>query len=40
MFFTAKDGEAIYGQQKQELEMTVAQIISFLWQDSDLNSWK
>ena len=30
MFFTAKDGEAIYSQQKQDLEMTVAQIISFL----------
>ena len=40
MFFTAKDGEAIYSQQKQDLEMTVAQIISFLLQDSDLNSRK
>ena len=28
-FFVAKDGEAIDGQQKQDLELTVAQIISF-----------
>ena len=28
-FFVAKDGEAIYSQQKQDLELTVAQIISF-----------
>ena len=25
----AKDGEAIYSQQKQDLELTMAQIISF-----------
>ena len=28
VFFAAKDGEALYGQQKQDLELTVAQIIS------------
>ena len=27
-FFVAKDGKAIYSQQKQDLELTVAQIIS------------
>ena len=27
-FFVAKDGEAVYSQQKQDLELTVAQIIS------------
>ena len=30
MFFAAKDGEALHGQQKQDLELTVAQIMSFL----------
>ena len=29
-FFVVEDGEAVYSQQKQDLEMTVAQIISFL----------
>ena len=29
IFFVAKDGETIYSQQKQDLELTVAQIISF-----------
>ena len=29
IFFIAKDGEAVYSQQKQDLELTVAQIISF-----------
>ena len=28
IFFVAKDGETIYSQQKQDLELTVAQIIS------------
>ena len=28
-FFVAKDGEAVYSQQKQDLWLTVAQIISF-----------
>ena len=30
--FAAKDGEALYSQQKQDLELTVAQIISSLLQ--------
>ena len=30
IFFAAEDGEAPYSQQKQDLELTVAQIISFL----------
>ena len=28
-FFVAKDGEAVYSQQKQDLKKTVAQTISF-----------
>ena len=28
IFFAAKDGEAVYGQQKQDQEMTVVQIIA------------
>ena len=28
-FFVAEDGEALCSQQKQDLELTVAQIISF-----------
>ena len=27
--FVVEDGEAVYSQQKQDLELTVAQIISF-----------
>ena len=34
--FTAKDGEAIYSQQKQCQELTVAQIMSSLLQNSGL----
>ena len=30
-FFAAKDGEALYSQQKQNLELTVAQILSSLY---------
>ena len=37
IFFTAKDGEALYRQQKQDQELTVAQIMSSLMQNSDLN---
>ena len=29
IFFVAKDGEAIYSQQKEDLELIAAQIISF-----------
>ena len=36
IFFTAKGGEALYSQQKQDLELTVAQIISSLLQNSGL----
>ena len=37
MFFAAKDGEAIYSQQKQDREVTVAQIMNSLLPSSDLN---
>ena len=37
MFFEAKDGEAVYSQQKQDLELTVSQIMRFLLQNSGLN---
>ena len=30
-FIVGEDGEAVYSQQKEDLELTVAQIISFLW---------
>ena len=36
-FFAAKDGEALYSQQKQDQELTVAQIMSSLLPSSDLN---
>ena len=39
IFFAAEDGEALYSQQKQNLELTVAQIMSSLLQNSDLN-WR
>ena len=29
IFFVAEDGEVVYSQQKQDLKLTVAQIISF-----------
>ena len=37
IFFAAKDGEALYSQQKQDLELTVTQIMNSLLQNSDLN---
>ena len=37
LFFAAKDGEALYSQQKQDWELTVAQIMNSLLQNSDLN---
>ena len=42
IFFAAKDGEALYSQQKQDRELTVAQIMNSLLQNSDLNwrKWK
>ena len=33
-FFVVEDGETVYSQQKQDLELIVAQIISFLLQNS------
>ena len=36
IFFAAKDGEALYSQQKQDVELTVAQIMISLLQNSDL----
>ena len=37
IFFVAKDGEALYSQQKQDWELTVAQIMNPLLPNSDLN---
>ena len=37
IFFKAKDGEALYRQQKQDWELTVAQIMNPLLSNSDLN---
>ena len=39
IFFVAKDGEALYSQQKQDWELTVAQIMNSLLPNSDLN-WR
>ena len=39
VFFAGKDGDALYSQQKQDQELTVAQIINSLLQNSDLN-WR
>ena len=36
LFFAAKDGEALYSQQKQDQELTVAQIMNILLPKSDL----
>ena len=36
IFFAAKDGEALYSQQKQDQELTVAQIMNSLLLNSDL----
>ena len=37
LFFVAKDGEALYSQQKQDQGLTVAQIMNSLLPNSDLN---
>ena len=37
IFFAAKDGEALYSQQKQDQALTAAQIMSSLLPNSDLN---
>ena len=39
IFFAAKDGEALYSQQKQDQELTVTQIMSSFLPNSDLN-WR
>ena len=36
IFFAAEDGEALYSQQKQDCELTLAQIMNSLLQNSDL----
>ena len=36
-FFVAKDGDTLYSQQKQDRELTVAQIMNSLLSNSDLN---
>ena len=37
ILFAAKDGEALYSQQKQDQELTVAQIMNSLLPNSDSN---
>ena len=37
IFFAAKDGEALYSQQKQDRDLTVAQIMNSLLPNSVLN---
>ena len=37
IFFAAKDGEALYSEQKQDWELTMAQIMNSLLPNSDLN---
>ena len=39
IFFVATDGAALYSQQKQDWELTEAQIMNFLLPNSDLN-WR
>ena len=39
IFFAAEDGKALYSQQKQDWELTVAQIMNPLLPNSDLN-WR
>ena len=40
IFFAAKDGEALYSQQKHYQELTVAPTVNSLLQNSDLNGRK
>ena len=37
IFFAAEDGGALYSQQKQDLDLTIAQIMSSSLQNSDLS---
>ena len=39
IFFSAKDGEALFSHQKQDQELIVAQIMNSLLPNSDLN-WR
>ena len=39
IFFAAKDREALYSEQNQDQELTVAQIMNYLLPNSDLN-WR
>ena len=39
IFFAAKNEEALYSQQNQDLEMTMAHIMNFLLQNVSLN-WR
>ena len=39
IFFAAKDAEALNSQEKQDWELTMAQILNFLLPKSDLN-WR
>ena len=39
IFFVAKDGEALYSQQKQDQELTLAQTMNALLPNLDLN-WR
>ena len=38
--FAVKDGEALYSQQKQDRELTVAQTMNSMWLNSDLKKKK
>ena len=40
IFFAAEDGEALYSQQKQDWELTMAQIMNPLLENSALNGRK
>ena len=40
IFFSAKDEEALYSQQKQNWELSVAQVMNSLLPNSDLNGKK
>ena len=40
IFFAAEEGEALFNQQKQDQELTVAQIMNSLLQNSGLKSKK
>ena len=37
IFLAAKDGEVLYSQQKEDQELTVAQIMNFLFPNSDFS---